>query len=134
MRDIYHKLIEEGYIDYGKRIPIKKIEALIGCNAEKGWEFLGPYLELRAILEDNGYFVTSRGCLDGSLRILNIDEMSEKCEKTIENIMRKQRKTVHTMSKADISLLNERDKKKHELALNKSILGMHAMKSVIYSV
>lgn len=134
VQKVLEQLLERGSIDYNKRIPIHLLEQLIGRKMEDGWKFLGPYLELKTKIEELGYFLTSRGEFDGSFRILSLDEMGYKCEQTLKSIMRRQKRTVDTMRNASSENLNGKEREQFQHALQKAIIGMQSMKSVLYNI
>lgn len=75
----YSVLMEGGEIDYGKEIPWKRIEELLDLDCSRDdWRFRGEYLNLRMMLEADGYLVTERGMDSAGLRILTREEMADK--------------------------------------------------------
>ena len=134
VQKILEKLLERGFIDYGKRIPIRIIEEYIGGKIDEGWNYRGPYLELKIKIEDMGYFLTSRGEFDGSFRILSLDEMSYRCDQTLKNVMNKQKHAVNVMRSASSENLQGKEREQFQLALQKAIMGMQSMKSVLYNI
>ena len=131
IKEVYEKLESDGLIEYGKKIPIRKLEILLKGKMEDGWSFLGPYIALTEYMREQGYFVTSRMQGNGSLKILEAEEMAFECDKTQKKLLKKAKSTIKTMNKADVSQLTDLQQAKHQLAANKLIIGMNAMRSSI---
>lgn len=134
INEIYKILKEKGYIYYGTIIPFSLLEELFEAKRTEGWDYLGSWLDLKEKIEEMGYFCTSRGCEQGDLRILEAFEMAAKAENIQKNLMRKQKKTINTMIRADISELEEINKARHSLASLKLHLGLQAMHNVLSDV
>jgi hypothetical protein len=112
-------------------IPKNIIEFVLGLPFSNSWEFRGPFLELKAYIEDEGYFCTTRGCHEGDLKVLQEDDMSFESEKIRKRLARKEKKTVNTMISADISRLGEMEKSRHELSILKLTLTIQAKNSIL---
>jgi hypothetical protein len=130
----FQYLQDSGYIEYGTTIPAHVIIKIIGSEPEEGWEFLGPFLQLKENIESQGYFCTTSGCNSGALRILQLTEMTDRVESIQRLLIRKQKKALTTMLNCENSQLSEYERARQELATNKLSLGLQALHSVIYNV
>lgn len=127
--DAFKKLDEKGFIAFGQMIPLCLIEEFLGVSRRNGWDFIRPYLELKSLIEMEGFFSTQ---VDNHfLRILAVQEMALRSQKIWENLRRRQRKTCHIMNKADISELTPYEKSKHALEVQRMALSLQKMNSVI---
>ncbi len=130
----YKKLIDCGLIEYGTMIPAIAIERALNVKYERSWNFLHPFLDLKEAIESDGYFCTSRGCEEGALRILPVEEMSVKAQKIQDQMLRKQKKVIHVMSAADVSTLQTLEKSKHDMVTLKFSLTLQSMRSILAGI
>ena len=128
------RMQKDGMIDYGQYLPTSILEKYLNVKFDGTWEYLGPYLDLKEQIESLGYMCSARGCPAGSMRILNIDEMSEKAEKIRVSILNKQKRVIKSLTHADISLLNDNDRRSHERVTLKSTLSLQSMKSILAGI
>lgn len=135
--EAFEFLSTNGFIQYGKFISRDMIEKALHTKYTvdpKDWSFRGPYLALRSFIEQKGYFCTSRGQDDGSIRIMNANEMANKCEQVLENVCKRQKRTMETMQNAEIDDLIEREQARHAHSMKKLSMGYQASKSVLYDL
>lgn len=99
-----------GYLEFGIIIPLEVIERLLNIPSSDEMEFIGPLLFLKEKIEEEGFLCTRSGCKCGELKILDAFEMAIKCDKITKNILRKQKRTINSMTKADVSALDESEK------------------------
>ena len=137
IEEAFQVLNDQELIGYGKFISRKMIEKALETKYTydpKDWSFRGPYLALKAFIEQKGYFCSSRGHEDGSIRILNANEMAVKCEHVLENVCKRQKRTMETMQNAEIDDLIEREQSLHAHAMKKLSMGYQASRSVLYDI
>jgi len=91
-KEAYEYLTSQNLIAYGEIIPSAVIQKLIGFTPDDGWEFLGPYLQLKEHIESQGYFCTSSDCNKGGLRILPLEDMSDRVKSIQKRLFRRQKR------------------------------------------
>lgn len=127
-------LEDEGYLIPGAVIPCEVVERVLAVSYSNTWDFLGPLLALRSELEERGFFVTQRGQSEGALRLLHIDEMALHAKRRWEAQQRQVQKRTRVMLRADISVLDHEQRKKHEYEAGKlARLGLQ-MKDIIHKL
>jgi len=127
---IYYKLNEKGLIGYGKFIEKSVLENEIGCKEDprNPWNFLNPLLKLKDYIEEQGFFCK---CKNGSLRILPIQEMTNRCERIENNYRKRCKKAVLSMRNAQIDALEDELQKAHYHCLHKMSLILQSSKNVL---
>jgi hypothetical protein len=131
-KKIFEALKELGHIQPGNYIPRAVLENLIGVPFNerlRNIEYLGPCMELKNIIDHSGYICHI--CRDGSIRIIPKEHMSYEGSKIWKAAIKKGRKVVDSMTKANIDDLAEKDRSKHLHETNKMLNAMHAMNSVL---
>lgn len=132
--DAFEYMKSQQLIEYGEPIPAPVIIKLIGKTPDQGWDFLGPFLQLKEHIEAQGYFCTSSNCKPGGLRIIPLEQMSDRVDNLQKQLLRKQKKALTTMRNCENSDLSEFERERHNLATTKLTLGLQRLKSVIYNV
>lgn len=131
----YETLKDAGYIEFGKVIPAKLIEDVLGVSFAHGdWEFMGKFLQLKELIEEQGFFCTSRGAGNGALRIQHPAEWQHRMENLQKTVIRKQKKAITTVSNAELSEISESERATLAHELNKLSMGLQAMRSVLYDL
>ena len=133
LENMYEVLKENGFIDYGKTIPKHMIEGVVGISQDNKdpWKFLNPFLKLKEFIEEHGYFCR---CDNGSMRILQLEEMTKKCKRIEKNFLKRQQRAVITMRNAEIDLLEERLQRNHYHSLNNMNMLLHSSRNILNSV
>jgi len=131
VKEMYQRLLEDGQIYYGATISAESLYKLIEHKPEDGWPFLGPYLQLKELIEEDGHFCTSQGCPQGALRILPLERMTERVDSLQKVMIRRQKKAMKSMRQAAYSDLGDIEYRQHMHAMNKLAIGLHALKSVL---
>lgn len=132
--DSFEKLKAKGLIDYDSKLSRRDIEDVLEIEYEPDMKFIGPYLTLKQYIENEGYFCTSENCENGALRILAVGDMFNRAEKIQSLLMKKQKRTLNSMLGADVTVLSESERKRHEHANTRLILGMQALKSILNNI
>ncbi len=105
----------------GSTIPCSEIESALGRKyEEKSWDFLGPFLLLKTVIESKGFFITQRDCEPGSFRILSSEEMAEYAHRKLMNNLASNYKVAYTMAAHDTSKMSENSRKKHKTVQNQA--------------
>jgi hypothetical protein len=110
---ILQYLEEWGLLEYGSVIPRSNWETLLETHFTQTWDYLGPFLEIKEFLEENGYLCTTAGVEPGALRIYDADEMALRIEILTKNLFRKLRRLSKCMNEAKVQEFSEKEFKCH---------------------
>jgi hypothetical protein len=130
---VYENLIEKGFIEYGKIIPKSLIEKLLEekQSNHNPWDYINPFLKLKEHVEKHGFLCQ---CKNGSLRILPLEEMPNKCERIDKNFFKKQQKLITSMRNAEIDKLAEEMQRTHNHYLHKMTMILHSSKKILNDI
>lgn len=85
-----------------------------GVENKEAWKFLGPYLQLRMMIEAQGFFIGPAPDQESpGFRILDSHEMADYTLKKLHQSVADNYKLAYIMSSHDVSHLKEADQKKH---------------------
>jgi hypothetical protein len=136
--EIYQNLKKQGLIGYGKIIPVELLENYWGKyeppGSKHGWAWYGRWCTLKMLIEEDGFFLTSRDNKAGSLRIRRIDETPQVVDNRLATNRKRTERTANTLHKMDLSDLSDRDKAKMHNSLNKINNEIHQMSSILYDI
>jgi hypothetical protein len=122
-------LERHGYLEYGKIIPKAIFEEIFRADFDSTWEFLGPFLSLKEYLEEHGYLCTSENLEPGCLRIFDADEMADRSNMIIKNMVRRMRKLQLCFTNARVEEFSTKDYQRHLHTSNKVSMGLHSLQS-----
>lgn len=125
------KLEEWGFLEYGKVIPSSVFETLFQMDCTDSWKFLGPLLEIREVLTENGYLCTQRDMEFGCLKIYDVDEMIFHADRLFKNAGFRIKKLQKCMLNTKVDELNKKEVEQHLHVTNKINAGSYAMKSIL---
>ena len=115
---IITRLKEKGLLRYGSVITEDNIEYIMQLQKNdlsiEEWQFTN--LQLREIIKNEGYFVTSRG-RQGDLYILEAHEMGSFNEQKNKNMLKALKQRQRALHMIDESLLSDEHKKKLEFEI-----------------
>ena len=112
MKDIFEILQERKLIFAGSVIDAKVLEELFEMEVNNK-NFIWKSFGLKERIKADGYFVTERGCPDGSFRILESAEMADYGDSKLEKNQNSNLKIALILKAHDISALTEAQQKKH---------------------
>jgi tRNA 2-selenouridine synthase SelU len=121
-------------LDYGKVIPREILESLLKIPYSDSWAFLGPFLEIKEFIEDNGFLCTTKNMEQGCLRIFGIQEMVPKSERIQEGFVRRMKRLQNSFANAKIQEFEEKDVKKHLHAANIITARLQSWTSVLSNI
>ena len=138
INEIYMILKNNSLINYGKYIPVEMLENYWGKYeqppSKNGWVWYGKWCTLKLLIESDGFFLTSRKCKPGSLRIRHVNESPQVVDNRVDTNLRRNRRTSETLQKMDLSGLDERDKARLRHSVDKINMEAQAMSSVLYDL
>jgi hypothetical protein len=119
--------------DYGQIITQNILQEVLNVilSESDGIISVGPILYIKEIIEKKGFICVRDGL---NLKILSLEDMRIKAERNIKNSRNLLRRNSNSMSKADISALNENEKARHLNSLNKIVMTMNAMSSNLRTI
>jgi hypothetical protein len=118
-----------GYLEYGKIIPKEIFEEIFRADFDNTWAFLGPFLSFKEYLEEAGYLCTSENLQPGCLRIFDADEMADRSNVIIKNMVRRMRKLQACFTNAKVQEFSSKEYQKHLHTSNKVSMGLHSLES-----
>ena len=121
-------------LDYGKIISREVLESLLKIQYSDSWEFLGPFLELKETLEENGFLCTTANMSLGCLRIFDVAEMVPKAQLIQNGVVRRMKRLQNCFSNAKIQEFEEKDVKKHLHAANIITARLQSWTSVLSNI
>ena len=137
MRDkekILEYLDNNGYLEYGKTIPVDVFEYLILLPFKDNWQFLGPFLSIKQIIEEEGYLCTTEGMEPGYLRISDIEEMSSRADRLFKMLSKKMRKLQRSMLNAKVEEFDKNDLRKHLHITDKITSAVSSLNSILRDI
>lgn len=137
MKEIVERMQENGNLDYGLELPERLIVSYLGVRRVENddpWNYLGPYLDLKEEIESLGYMCTQRGCERGGMRILEVEEMAPRAQKIREGMLGKHKRVIKSLTSADISQLDNEQKRSHNSVAQRFVLSLQSIKSVLASI
>ena len=132
--NILNHLRNSGYLEYGKIIPSATIEKLIGEECKENWDFLGPFLEIKELLEDNGYLCTTSKMEFGNLKIYDASDQSWMAEKRFTNHFKRMKHLQKCTSNAKTDEFTNKELNNHLHVCNKISFGVRALNSSLARV
>ena len=125
---ILENLREKGYLSYGAIIPEKEMKLLMDISElEDKDEYTFAQLQLRGIIQNEGYFCTSRGRC-GDIYILTAKEMpnhNEQKNKSAYHALQTRQRALHMINPTDLDA-DEKKKLEFEILRNGAIeIQMH---------
>jgi len=127
--NVYNYLVEQEYIDYGKIIPCEVFEEVFGIECKDNWQFLGPFLDMKQFIEENGYMCTTQGLDLGYLRIYEAWEVSDRANMMFKNVIKKLKRLQGCLTSTNSSELSRNQFMKHMHSSNKITSGLNALMS-----
>jgi hypothetical protein len=127
-------LEQQGCLEYGYTIPKECIEVAIGVKFKESWDFLGPFLQLKQTLEEQGYLSTSENINPGSLRIFGVDEVSYRSDLIFKNIVKKMKRLQSCLINAKAADFDHEEYMKHLHVSNKVSTGLNSLLSSLSSI
>ncbi len=118
-KHVLEMLEKLGFLEYGKIIPREVIEIVLDIKFEESWEFLGPFLELKQLIEENGYLSTSENMTPGNLRIFGIDEISHRSNLIFKNMLKKMKHLETCLTRTKVVEFDHNEYMKHLHITNK---------------
>jgi len=119
MKEIFEKMVEKGVIFPGSVIGVDLLESLFNLKRTAD-DFVWKKLALKERIKLDGYFVTDKGCDEGSFLILKTEDMADYADKKLVKNRNSNEKIALILKAADISSLDEEQKKKHNFAQEKA--------------
>lgn len=134
--EIYNRAYACGLIEYGTTIPRDFLELAFGREYQpQDWKWIGPLLKFKEKIEQNGYFCKTRQSEDeSSITLIEAEEVFYHMKKMREGWTRRICKAIDTLNAADISILENAEKRKvrHiQEIFNKDLMSM---KSILKAV
>ena len=133
-KESFKLLKDKGFITYNCIIPREIIEEVLVVQFHSSMKWFGPFLQLKEKIEKHGFFSTTSGCKEGSLRILPLEKMAERSEHILELLRRKQKRTHNTLREMDSTSLKESERAEYQRALQKSIFALQSLKSILRDI
>jgi hypothetical protein len=130
----FEYLEKNNYLEYGTHIPASVFERLIGVKCSTSWDFLGPLLEIREMIIENGYLCTQRDLEFGCIRIYGTEEFGRASDRLFNNLIMRMNKLKKCVVNTNLNDFNEKDATMHRHSSNKICSGMYALKSCLASI
>ncbi len=124
---ILNWLQENNYLEYGTVIPKEILETLFRARITDEWDFRGPYLELKMLLEEEGFLCTTEDVPYGCLKIYDADEVALQITRIVAKCFKRLKRAQKCMVNTKMEELSYPDMKKHLHESNK-------LQSILYSI
>lgn len=132
--EILHYLEENEYLEYGEIIPVDVFINLCGVPFSDTWNFLGPFLDIKQIIEEEGYLCTTQGLAPGYLKIINMDEMPGRADRIFKTLSKKMKRLQKTMINAKIEEFDKHDLRKHLHITDKITAAVSSLNSILRDI
>lgn len=136
VNEAFDSLNEQKLIFAGSVIPAQKIAEAFEIDLNDR-DFIWKKLSLRARIELECFFVTERECEeDGSIRILNVNEMAGFAENKLTKSKQSNEKIALILKGADLSKLSKEEKFEHDVAQKRaancaSAMGTELLRKIV---
>ena len=118
-KSIIQKLRDDGYLEYGKKIPREYIFEMFGHTKDDHDAHSFALLRLMSILMDNNFFSTSRDQHRG-LYILQPREMAEYVARRNKSNYDQLRQRLRVLGSVPLHIMEENDRKRNEFEFYRS--------------
>jgi hypothetical protein len=133
LQKAYEYLEENGQLEYGHTIPKKVIEKVLGMNYQDHISFIGPYLQLKQFIEDNGYLVHTR-LEQCELILYDTDEIAYRADKIMKNNMNRIKRLQNCLLHIKSEEFSQKDLMKYLHSTTKVTASLNALNSTLASV
>lgn len=133
--DILKKLEEDGILAYGKIIPREVVEELIGRSCtnikQDGWSVLGPFLQLKNLVESEKFLTRTTESMPGCLIVYPLEEMPSRAEELLIRATRRLTRVQNALSNADIQCLKADEIRQFTFTAAKLAFGLRSFQSPV---
>jgi len=127
-------LKEQGLLEYGTIIPAEVFEYILKFPVVDNWKFLGPFLEMKQFIEENGFLCTTENMELGCLRIFDTDEIAVRADRIFNNVTNRLKRLQSCLTNTKTEEFNKKDFIKHLHSSTKINAGLQALTSSLNNI
>lgn len=103
----FEYLVNNNLIDYDQKIKREDFEKALEMPFNEHISYMGPFLNLKMEIENNGFFCTTKDCNKGDLYVFPADFMTKRLKHIEKNTLKKKKRALNSMLNVDFSRLSE---------------------------